>query len=223
MIFDQDQAARYDDRFAALQPLRDALHFLIQRIMERLPVDSRILVVGAGTGAELFFLAEKFPSFTFTVVEPSESMLAVLRHKAGLLGVESRLTIHQTFVEKTPPSPHQAALSLLVSQFILEPPARREFFRAIADRTESGGLLITADLIDSPQEKALDDFWFDTIASAGFSPQEMQQYRSVLDESVSRLPDLQVRSLLQEAGFENLTHIFRAFWINAWFATKAVG
>jgi len=46
------------------------------------PSDSRVLIVGAGTGAELINLANYFPLWNFTVVEPASAMLDVCRQRA---------------------------------------------------------------------------------------------------------------------------------------------
>ena len=56
-IFDQ-QAATYDQQWARLAPLRDALNLLIGAVFSDLPDNARILCVGAGTGAEILYLAQ---------------------------------------------------------------------------------------------------------------------------------------------------------------------
>jgi hypothetical protein len=69
--FDQAHAAIYDQRFAELAAMRDALHLLTSAVFADLTADARILCVGAGTAAELIYLAQKFPQWRFTAVEPS--------------------------------------------------------------------------------------------------------------------------------------------------------
>ena len=94
-----------------------------------------MLCVGAGTGAELSYLAERFPGWRFTAVEPSAPMLEVCRRRAEAQGIEGRCIFHEGYLESLPPSePFDAATSLLVSQFILDPEERSGFFRAIAGR-----------------------------------------------------------------------------------------
>ena len=126
--FDQQNAATYDQRFAKLAAMRDALHLLIGAIFADLPAEARILCVGAGTGHELIYLAQKFPEWRFAVVEPSGPMLDVCRRKADACGITSRCVFHEGYLESLPPSaPFDAATSLLVSQFILSPEARAGF------------------------------------------------------------------------------------------------
>ncbi|RYD68316.1 MAG: class I SAM-dependent methyltransferase, partial [Verrucomicrobiaceae bacterium] len=81
-VFGPEQAAAYDARFAKFAPMRDALHLLAGSILATLPEDARILCVGAGTGAEVLALAQRFPHWRFTAVEPSAPMLELCRQKA---------------------------------------------------------------------------------------------------------------------------------------------
>ena len=75
-IFDQ-QAPIYDQQWAKVAPLRDALNLLVAAVFSELPPDARVLCVGAGTGSEILYLASRFPGFYFTAVEPSGPMLEV--------------------------------------------------------------------------------------------------------------------------------------------------
>ena len=60
-IFDQKQAAEYDQRFAKAAAMRDALRLLTAAVLGDPPADARVLSVGAGTGLEIAYLAQKFP------------------------------------------------------------------------------------------------------------------------------------------------------------------
>ena len=147
VAFDHAHAAAYDARFAKLAAMRDALHLLIGAVFADLPAEARILCVGAGTGQELIYLTQKFPRWRFAVVEPSAPMLEVCRRKAGECGITPRCVFHEGTLDSLPPSAgFDAATSLLVSQFILEPEARAGFFRAIAQPLRPGGYLASADL-----------------------------------------------------------------------------
>ena len=133
--FGQAHAATYDQRFAKLAAMRDALHLLTAAVFADLAVDSRILCVGAGTGHELIYLAQKFPKWRFAVVEPSGPMLDLCRKKADDCGIAARCEFHEGYLDSLPPAlPFDAANSLLVSQFILDLEARIAFFRGIAER-----------------------------------------------------------------------------------------
>ena len=71
----------FDQQWARMSPINNALYFLLESVFAELAVDAHILCVGAGTGKELIHLARKFPHWQFTAVEPSGAMLSV---KKGL-------------------------------------------------------------------------------------------------------------------------------------------
>ncbi|NES87798.1 MULTISPECIES: hypothetical protein [Okeania] len=48
VVFDEERAATYDERFAKLPPLRDTLHLLTRLVLADLPVNGRILCIGVG-------------------------------------------------------------------------------------------------------------------------------------------------------------------------------
>jgi tRNA (cmo5U34)-methyltransferase len=88
-LFDQ-QAPSYDQPWSTLAALRDGLHLLMSSVLSELPVSARVLCVGAGTGAEIIYLAGRFPQWTFAVVEPSTEILKVCRQRAEAHGLTSR-------------------------------------------------------------------------------------------------------------------------------------
>src|SRR5688572_33219408 len=80
-FFTEKLAKQYDERNGRLAPISDSLHFLMRLILEDRPAHSKVLSVGAGTGADILALAEAFPSWSFVAVEPSVSMLNVCRER----------------------------------------------------------------------------------------------------------------------------------------------
>ena len=119
VFFGKEQAAGYDRQWAKLAPIRDALHLLLRIRLSELPDDAQVLCVGIGTGAELLYLAQAFPRWSFTLVEPAKPMLDVCRQKVEEGGITSRCTFHEGYLDSLPLStPFNAATCLLVSQFI---------------------------------------------------------------------------------------------------------
>ncbi len=133
IVFDQKTASAYDNRWAKLAPIRDSLDLLIRAILSELPADARILCVGVGTGAELINLAQAFPLWRFTAVEPAIAMLDVCRQRVEECGITARCTFHEGYLDSLPKSdPFEAATCLVVSHFIMEKEERRNFFNQIA-------------------------------------------------------------------------------------------
>jgi tRNA (cmo5U34)-methyltransferase len=221
--FDQ-QAGSYDQQWAKLAPFRDGLHLLMASIFGGLPEDARMLCVGAGTGAEIQFLAERFPAWTFVAVEPSSRMVDLARTRAVQHGFADRCTFHTGYLESLPAcEPFDCAASLLVSQFLLDPQERTEFFRAIADRLKPGGFLATSDLAsdtEAPHYAGLLEVWLRTMTAADVSPERVQQMRAAYERDVAILPVATVAALLSSAGFDMPVQFYQAGLIHAWYCRR---
>ncbi len=223
-LFDQ-QASGYDARWAKTAPIRDALHLLLEAVFAPLPDQASILCVGAGTGEEMAYLAARFPGWTFTAVDPSGAMLEGCRAKAYKLGIASRCSFHEGYVESLPPQdPFDAANCLLVSQFILAPEARVALFRHIADRLRAGGLLASADLAadaSTGQYDALLVAWLNLMQVAGAPTAGLEQMRAAYARDVAILPPASVASIIQAGGFDEPVLFHQAGLIHGWFARRA--
>lgn len=69
-FFDKQASETYDQRIKPIAPIIDNLHFLIRLILKDLPSDAHILCVGVGTGTEILELAQAFPYWRFTGIDP---------------------------------------------------------------------------------------------------------------------------------------------------------
>jgi tRNA (cmo5U34)-methyltransferase len=223
-IFTQDHAAAYDTRFAKLAPLRDALHLLISALFADLPAQARILCVGAGTGAELIFLARKFPGWEFTAVEPSGPMLDACRRKAEAEGITSRCTFHEGYLDSLPASePFDAATSLLVSQFILDMESRSAFFREIARRLQPEGILASADLASDTSSavyQSVLDVWLKLMKETDMAPEQIEGLREVYGRDVALLPLEETSTIIASGGFAQPVLFLQTGLIHAWYARK---
>lgn len=225
--FDQ-QAASYDQKWARLAAFRDALHLLIGSVLGPLPADARLLCVGAGTGLEIAYLAARFPGWHFTAVEPSAGMLDVLRARARAEGFAERCTCHEGYLDSLPAGEpagegFDAATCLLVSQFILDAPARTAFFRGIATRLRPGGTLVSTDLagdVSSPAYESLLQVWLRTITGASATPQAVEEMLAAYRRDVAVLPPPRVEALLVAGGFELPVPFYQAGLIHGWYARR---
>ncbi|MDH4571428.1 class I SAM-dependent methyltransferase [Salinicola endophyticus] len=223
-LFDQ-QAASYDQQWAKTSPIRNCLHLLLGSLFADLPAEARILCVGVGTGDELFYLASQHPGWRFTAVEPSGRMLDVCRERAEKEGVTSRCTFHEGYLESLPTAElHDAATCLLVSQFITNLDERSGFFRGIAAKLNSGGILASADLasdIASPEYDVLLHAWMNMMSAADVSEEMMARMRHAYAHDVGVLPPARIASIIEAGGFELPVPFFQAGLIHAWLSRRA--
>lgn len=223
-IFDQ-QAATYDQQWSRLAPINAALHLLTGAALAELPANARVLCVGAGTGAEILYLADRFPGWHFTAVEPSAKMLAVCRQRAETAGIAPRCAFHFGYLDSLPPTDSfDAATAFLVSQFILDPEMRTAFFQEIADRLRPGGWLVSSDLagdLAAPDCQELIALWFRLMRGEGVSAEQAAKMREAYARDVAVRPPEEVRGIIQRGGFEWPVPFFQAGMIHAWVARRS--
>ena len=221
----QQQAASYDTQWAKTAPLRHCLHLLLDSLFAELPTDARILCVGVGTGTELAHLAAQNPGWRFTAVEPSAAMLDVCRQRAEQDGFAARCDFHEGYLESLPAAAaHDAATCFLVSQFILEPPARSAFFAEIAEHLTPGGLLASSDLaadVDSAEYEVLLTAWMHMMAAAEVSPETMARMRQAYARDIGVLSPERTAAIIAAGGFTLPVPFFQAGLIHAWLSRRA--
>ena len=223
-IFDQ-QASTYDQQWVKLAAFREGLHILVGSLFRELPNNARVLCVGAGTGAEIHYLAERFPGWSFTAVEPSAGMLDVCRQRAQAHGFANRCSFHQGYLDSLPiTEPFDAATCLLVSQFILDQRERVGFFSTIARRLVPGGTLVSSDLstdVNSDHYPSLLGVWLRTMAAADVPVEGIERMREAYRRDVAVLPATEVEAILVSGGFESPIQFYQAGLIRAWYSRRA--
>lgn len=225
-VFDR-QAAGYAAQQQKIAPVHEGLYFQLQWLLADLPGTARILCVGLGAGAELAYLADRFPHWQFTAVEPSGAMLEVCRQRAEQEGFISRCTFYQGYVESLPDlGSYDAATCFMVSQFILDPSLRSQFFASIAARLKPTGILVSADLcsdLASEDYQVLLKAWVSMLQGAKAPADAIERTHRAWQKDVAILPQEAVKALVREGGFDAPVQFYQAGLVHAWFATRSAG
>ncbi len=222
-IFDKNNAKSYDQQRAILKPIKDALHLCMRMIFLELPEDAEILCVGAGTGAELIYLAEAFPKWKFTVVEPASKMMTLCYKETENHGIVSRCTFHEGYLETlSNNSQFDAATSILVSHFIVDNDKRAQYFSNIEKIIKPGGYLINADLSADMQSfnyNELLNVWVNMHNYAGM-PANIESF----GHNVAVLSTEKIESIIIAGGFVSPVLFYKTLFIQAWYSkVKASG
>ncbi len=216
-IFSKDTASSYDNQRDKLTPIKDALHLCIHMLFSKLPSNARILCIGAGTGSELIYLAQAFPKWHFTVVEPASAMLDVCCQRTKDLNFFSRCTFHEGYLDSLPDADaFDAATSILVSHFIVDPGERSKYFSEIASRLIPGAYLVNADLasdMSTSEYKSLLEVWVNMHDHADM-PVRVESFGS----KVAMVPIGEVESIIKSSGFNLPVLFFQTLLIHAWFS-----
>lgn len=224
IVFDQKAASAYDKRWAKLAPIRDSLDLCIRAILSELPVDARILCVGVGTGSELIALAQAFPQWQFTAVEPAIAMLNVCRQKVEESGITARCTFHEGYLDSLPASKDfDAATCLVVSHFFMDKEERRNFFNQIALRLCPQGYLISSDItydMSTSAYQSLLNVWLRMMKSAELPEEDIEKMRAAYGRDVAVLPPQELESIITSAGFDPPVLFFQNLLIHAWYSRR---
>jgi tRNA (cmo5U34)-methyltransferase len=221
-LFDT-MADSYDQQWVKLSAFRDATNVLVGALFAELAEDSRVLCLGAGTGAELVYLAKLFPRFTFTAIDPAARMLELCRQRAAEHGVLDRCTFHEGFLDSLPQTkPFDAATCLLVSQFLLDKSVRTTLFRNIAQHLRAGGVLASSDLcadVHSEAFRSLLEVWSRAMGTTG-TPSDVERMRAAYVRDVAVLPADEVQKMIVAGGFATPIQFFQAGLIHGCYARR---
>jgi tRNA (cmo5U34)-methyltransferase len=151
----------------------------------------------------------------------------VCRHRVQGEGFAERCDFHEGYLDSLPVRDlYESATCFLVSQFILEPDARSEFFRAIADRLRQGGILASSDLASGAgtgDYEALLPVWLNVMAGAGIPPEGLERMRAAYAKDVAILPPQRIAAIIESGGFGAPVQFFQAGLIHAWFSRRTSG
>lgn len=218
--FDATHAEAYDRNIEPLLAIKGTLHLLMRWQFSGLPDAARVLMVGAGTGAEARFLAPLFPQWRFTLVDPSKAMLDVARRHAVAEGFADRCVFHAGLVSSLAADSFDAATSVLVSHFLTDAAERQAYFAEIARRLKPDGLLFTADLcadVEDPSFGSVMDLWLNL---AGMPEERKGSFRAAFGRGVAAHGPAEVEAILTRAGFPAPVPCFQAALIRGWMATR---
>ncbi len=222
-FFTPEHAERYDERNRKLSPISDNLHFLTGLVLQDLPVRTRVLSVGAGTGADILPLAKAFPEWSFVAAEPSLSMLNVCRARLAAAGLQDRCEFVHGYASDVPArGEFDAVLAMLVGHFVKRE-ERPGFFTNLADHLRPGGYLVHAEIsydLDAAEFPSMLRNWESVQSLMGATPESLAALPRLLRETLTVVPAAETEATMRKAGIALPVRFFQAFMISGWYGVK---
>jgi tRNA (cmo5U34)-methyltransferase len=221
-FFNGEMARHYDERNSRLSDISACLHFLTTLVLKDLPARSKILCVGAGTGAEILSLSRVFPEWRFVALDPSNAMLEVCRERLEKAGVADRCEFIHGYTQDLSQSGFDAALSILVAHFVKRE-ERPGFFRQMTDRLRKGGYLVNAEIgfdLNSKEFPSMLKNWEAVQTLMGATNESLAMLPKQLKEMLTILPPSETEAVIRESGIDLPVRFFQAFMICAWYGKK---
>jgi tRNA (cmo5U34)-methyltransferase len=207
----------------ATVPGYDALHDLggcLLRVIVRR--QARILLVGAGTGQEVFSLGRHGKKWSFTAVEPSYDLIQKARGRMSVEGIDgSKVQIHRSIDEVAKDKPFDAA-SMILMLHRLE--TRRDQLRLLeqtASRLKRNApMLVALPCTDHDDDDLFVKAWRRRLRSQGMTITDINRHLAIQMTSSSIPNEEQILSLLKAAGFVRPRRYFSSLFFSAWLVRR---
>ena len=184
-------------------------------LAERVPLQGRLLVLGAGGGLELKSFADDHAGWTFDGVDPSADMLRVAEQNVELHS--ARVRLHEGFIDSAPMGPFDGAACLLTLHFVPRE-QRLDTLCQIQRRLAPGAPFVVAH-ISFPQTEPERSLWIARhVAFAGINPANEERAKRAIATKLTILSPEEDEALLRGAGFSNVSLFYAGLSFRGWVA-----
>lgn len=215
---DPAAVASYAERTCRSVPGLSVLHGVVEQLLaESVPDDGRVLVVGAGGGLELAYLAERHEGWTFVGVDPSAPMLDLARERMGPLA--GRAVLHEGYVADAPDGPFDAATCLLTLHF-LSRDERLRTLREIRRRLRPGAPLATFhhSVPEGDTGATVLERYARFAAGHDAAPAHVARSAATLAAQLPIASPAEEETVLEEAGFTGVWTYYTVLSLRGWLA-----
>ena len=218
-------AADYDRRIRSTWPFYEAIHPAMNAMLQGLlRPDSELLIVGAGTGAEILELGRSNPRWRFVGLDPAQPMLDVAKDKIEAAGITERASFFKGFVEDLPTSALCDGATLgMVLHFVADDGAKLKLLRNISSHLKPGAPLVLMDAHGdptTPESQLLLDAWKQQQNLAGLTWGQVEDGMKERMQAIHFVSSNRIEELLTAAGFRRIQRFFQIFILGGWIAFK---
>ena len=218
-------AADYDRRIRSTWPFYEAIHPAMNAILRGLlPSNSELLIVGAGTGAEILELGRSNRGWRFVGLDPAQPMLDVAKDKIEAAGVTAQVSLFRGNVDELPVGTcYDGATLGMVLHFVADDGAKSKLLRSISSHLKSGAPLVLMDAHGDPttrESQLLLDAWKHQQNLAGLTWEQVEDGMKERMQAIHFVSSDRIEELLAEAGFRRIQRFFQIFILGGWIAFK---
>jgi tRNA (cmo5U34)-methyltransferase len=222
-LFDSEIANEYETRIKKSVPgYDDFFDMAASFLLNELPENGDILVVGAGGGKEIEHFSDANRNWKFTGIDPSAEMTAIANEK--IKRNKFNATMHHGYIENLKTDTlYDAATLILVLHFINTDKEKLAILKNISSRLKKGALFIIAAVC---KEKDPDeDLYFQKsremfMTRKGLDPEENEERKKKFADFVHPITEDKTEKLLAEAGFGGIKGFYRGLSFSGWVARK---
>ena len=211
----------YDAHIRKLIPGYELIHLQVHAVLKSyVSTQAKILVVGCGTGYELQYLAEQFPHWSFTAIDPAANMIDKAKQHIADLGLCSRIQFVQgdTSVLKQVDENFDVALAILVSHFV-PVDAKAQFLKDIANHLSSTGLCLSYELMEISNTKQLQALKNLSLAT-GLTEKQAQLMTDRIEQDFALISVDEMSALYLQAGFKRVENFAQVLNYHGFIAFK---
>jgi len=169
--FDEN-ADKYDKIRKLIIPCFDDLYNITRNLANSKREDPKILDLGAGTGLLTKYLLEKYPQGEFTLVDISEEMLKIAKHR--FMGLNNFKYIAEDYLAYNFDNSFDMIISSL-SIHHLEDENKKKLYKKVYDSLNHEGIFLNADQVIGPTpdvDKSYHENWMQKIEENNFKGPE---------------------------------------------------
>ncbi|MBX3166640.1 MAG: class I SAM-dependent methyltransferase [Candidatus Eremiobacteraeota bacterium] len=188
-------------------------------LAESLGPAGRVLVLGAGGGAELEVFTRLQPDWRFVAVDSSPLMLARAKQRMAAIGATERVEWSEASLSQAPVEEFDGATCLLTLPFLPDDGTRLRSLRHVRSCLRTRAPLVTAHLAFDPKGPGAERSqkrYADFALASGADPELVAQAQKQMLSGLTLLSPERERELLRKAGFAKTEIFYRGFDWTGW-------
>lgn len=223
--FNKKEASKYEEYAErAVFGYNQLYQMTLALLMDEKSINSKVLVVGSGSGKEMITFGNYMPFIEMTGVDPSEEMIKISRKKIEEKGLDNKISLYKGTIEDLPPNiKYNIATVIFVLRFVDGEDEKLFLLRRINELLKSGGRILIIDQFEQPlsqQFNLLRFGWKNFLLMNGISVQTAEMIIEKALEKRSLITENKLKRLLAESGYHNIVRFYSAFLHAGFIAEK---